>query len=65
MNAEGQVVDGRAGRFLCSSPIVSEARAILEAVKFASPSVPSSRIASLLAQASRKRNISGLGNALA
>ncbi|CAN1775906.1 hypothetical protein LINPERHAP1_LOCUS13480 [Linum perenne] len=41
MNAASQVVDGRAGRILrilCSSPIVSEARAILEAVKFASTS---------------------------
>ncbi|CAN1794536.1 hypothetical protein LINPERHAP1_LOCUS20329 [Linum perenne] len=35
MNAEGQVCDGRAGRFFCSSPIVSEARALLEAVTFA------------------------------
>ncbi|CAN1762004.1 hypothetical protein LINPERHAP1_LOCUS8157 [Linum perenne] len=38
-NAVGQVVDGRAGRFLCSSPIVAEARALLEAVTFASTSV--------------------------
>ncbi|CAN1748065.1 hypothetical protein LINPERHAP1_LOCUS3293 [Linum perenne] len=36
MNAEGHVCDGRAGRFTCSSPMVSEARALLEAVSFAS-----------------------------
>ncbi|CAN1849938.1 hypothetical protein LINPERHAP1_LOCUS39593 [Linum perenne] len=38
MNAEGHVCDGRAGRFICSSPMVSEARALLEAVSFASRS---------------------------
>ncbi|CAN1829805.1 hypothetical protein LINPERHAP1_LOCUS32652, partial [Linum perenne] len=35
MNTMGQVCDGRAGRFVCSSPIVSEARALLEGVSIA------------------------------
>ncbi|CAN1826215.1 hypothetical protein LINPERHAP1_LOCUS31449, partial [Linum perenne] len=35
-NAEDKVVDGRAGRFVCSSPIVAEATTLLEAVTYAS-----------------------------
>ncbi|CAN1758763.1 hypothetical protein LINPERHAP1_LOCUS6914 [Linum perenne] len=38
MNTKGFVCDGRAGRFICSSPIVVEARALLEAVSFAASS---------------------------
>ncbi|CAN1127315.1 hypothetical protein LINPERHAP2_LOCUS3974 [Linum perenne] len=34
-NSEGQVWDGRSRRFLCSSAIVSKARALLEAVGLA------------------------------
>ncbi|CAN1802075.1 hypothetical protein LINPERHAP1_LOCUS23224 [Linum perenne] len=33
---EGRVYDGRSGLLSCSSPIVAEARAILEAVSWAS-----------------------------
>ncbi|CAN1181362.1 hypothetical protein LINPERHAP2_LOCUS35339, partial [Linum perenne] len=35
-NNHGQVCDGRSGTFFCSSPIVAEAKAILEAVILAS-----------------------------
>ncbi|CAN1815382.1 hypothetical protein LINPERHAP1_LOCUS27430, partial [Linum perenne] len=35
MNTGGQICDGRAGTLVCSSPIVSEARALLEAVSLA------------------------------
>ncbi|CAN1776278.1 hypothetical protein LINPERHAP1_LOCUS13604 [Linum perenne] len=38
MNIMGQVCDGRAGRFICSSAIVSEAKALLAGVTFASNS---------------------------
>ncbi|CAN1818491.1 hypothetical protein LINPERHAP1_LOCUS28393 [Linum perenne] len=36
MNTAGDAQDGRAGRFICSTPIVAEARALLEAVSLAS-----------------------------
>ncbi|CAN1817498.1 Putative ribonuclease H protein At1g65750 [Linum perenne] len=35
-NTDGQVCDGRSGTFHCSSPLVAEARAIKEAVSYAS-----------------------------
>ncbi|CAN1156735.1 hypothetical protein LINPERHAP1_LOCUS9083 [Linum perenne] len=34
----GQICDGRAGNFVCSSPIVAEAKALLEAVSYAARS---------------------------
>ncbi|CAN1770975.1 hypothetical protein LINPERHAP1_LOCUS11748, partial [Linum perenne] len=37
-NSTGQICDGRAGNFVCSSPIVSEAKALLEAVSYAARS---------------------------
>ncbi|CAN1830600.1 hypothetical protein LINPERHAP1_LOCUS32912 [Linum perenne] len=37
-NADGQICDGRSGRFMSTSPIASEARAILEAVIYATTS---------------------------
>ncbi|CAN1836487.1 Putative ribonuclease H protein At1g65750 [Linum perenne] len=38
INSEGQVCDGRSGRFPSASPIASEARALLEATKYAKSS---------------------------
>ncbi|CAN1797742.1 hypothetical protein LINPERHAP1_LOCUS21403 [Linum perenne] len=37
-NSMGHICDGRAGNFVCSSPIVSEAKALLEAVSYAARS---------------------------
>ncbi|CAN1122548.1 Putative ribonuclease H protein At1g65750 [Linum perenne] len=45
-NTSGQVTEGRAGTFYCSSPIVSEARAIYEAAILASQSIEPSNILS-------------------
>ncbi|CAN1312478.1 hypothetical protein LINPERPRIM_LOCUS28651 [Linum perenne] len=44
VNTSGNICDGRAGTMICSSPIVAEARAMLEAVALASTYPASSTV---------------------